>query len=661
MSAAVLPPPVGPVGADAALGGDPKATASPVNPSSIVFPPPDLRGIIEKTAQFVAKNGVEFEQRVRREQNNQRFAFLFPNNPYNAYYQLKVREFQTGEEAPRPQVPQAILDMRKKEEEERKKKERVLMLTQYGEEAKRKIEPPPPDVYSVTQPYIALIDVDIIQTTAQFVARNGQRFLSGLAQRERQNPQFEFLKPTHALFQYFTNLVDAYTKCLLPPAEQMEKITEVAGSTQKALSRCVKRYAWEADQEKKRKEKEAKQAEERVQMQSIEWHDFFIVETIDFTEEDDMLPLAAPMDFSATAKRPPPATLATLDGEDEEPKPDTTIAALIREAADAVEGVEEDEMETEDSAEAASAQPEEPAPPAEEPEAEKEKKAHEEEREESEEEEERSPQPTGSAAPKKSIRVVRDYIRQPRKRAGAAAEAPQQSLQKCPITGQLVPADQMSNHLRVLLLDPKWKEQKERFLEKAKAESAFAPMEDVEGNLALFVSKRPDLFGSVDEQVVVEDTTVQGNVPGASVASDAAAHAPVGPSVPPAPPAPGGAQGAGGRKAQAPAPAPAPPAKRARAEAPALPAAAGSSLVLTLVCVGGNGLEDQEIQVEVEEKLSVRGLKESLVEAGIGADLTVDKLTLKDGTTGAIMMDRRTLDVYQLRKPGAKVIVSASP
>lgn len=46
------------------------------------------------------------------------------------------------------------------------------------------------------------------------------------------------------------------------------------------------------------------------------------------------------------------------------------------------------------------------------------------------------------------------------------------------------------------------REQKERFLEKAKAESAFAPMEDVEGNLALFVSKRPDLFGSVDEQVV---------------------------------------------------------------------------------------------------------------------------------------------------------------
>jgi splicing factor 3A subunit 1 len=36
--------------------------------------------------------------------------------------------------------------------------------------------------------------------------------LAGLAQREQRNPQFDFLKPTHLLFSYFTGLVDAYTK-----------------------------------------------------------------------------------------------------------------------------------------------------------------------------------------------------------------------------------------------------------------------------------------------------------------------------------------------------------------------------------------------------------------------------------------------------------------
>lgn len=47
-----------------------------------------------------------------------------------------------------------------------------------------------------------------------------------------------------------------------------------------------------------------------------------------------------------------------------------------------------------------------------------------------------------------------------------------------------------------------FREQKDRFLEKAQAESAFAPLEDVEGYLAQFVAKRPDLFGSIDDHAV---------------------------------------------------------------------------------------------------------------------------------------------------------------
>lgn len=72
-------------------------------------------------------------------------------------------------------------------------------------------------------------------------------------------------------------------------------------------------------------------------------------------------------------------------------------------------------------------------------------------------------------------------------------------MQRCPITGQLIPAEEMSNHLKILLLDPKWKHQKDALVERARKESAFA--DDVEANLAGFVAKRPDLFGSVDEQI----------------------------------------------------------------------------------------------------------------------------------------------------------------
>merc|ERR1712107_620641 len=62
----------------------------------LISPPPDIRGVIDKTAQFVAKCGPEFEQRVLREQNHTKFAFLLPSNPYRAYYEYKVKEFKTG-------------------------------------------------------------------------------------------------------------------------------------------------------------------------------------------------------------------------------------------------------------------------------------------------------------------------------------------------------------------------------------------------------------------------------------------------------------------------------------------------------------------------------------------------------------------------------------
>merc|ERR1712187_908004 len=161
---------------------------------------------------FVAKCGAEFESRVLREQNSSKFSFLLPTNPYRAYYEHKVKEFKTGEVVEsKPEVPQAIIDQKAKEDEKKKKKEQMKMITM-GEKKKKVAKPPPPDQYIVNHPFIAPMDMDIIKLTAQFVARNGQKFLIGLTQRESRNPQFDFLKPTHALFGYFTSRVDAYTK-----------------------------------------------------------------------------------------------------------------------------------------------------------------------------------------------------------------------------------------------------------------------------------------------------------------------------------------------------------------------------------------------------------------------------------------------------------------
>lgn len=63
-----------------------------------------------------------------------------------------------------------------------------------------------------------------MKLTAQFVARSGKSFLTGITTREMRNPQFDFLKPQHSLFAYFQHLVEAYTRIMNPPKALMDRI-----------------------------------------------------------------------------------------------------------------------------------------------------------------------------------------------------------------------------------------------------------------------------------------------------------------------------------------------------------------------------------------------------------------------------------------------------
>lgn len=73
-------------------------------------------------------------------------------------------------------------------------------------------EPPPDFEFMADPPSISAFDLDVVKLTAQFVARNGRQFLAQLMQKEQRNYQFDFLRPQHSLFNYFTKLVEQYTK-----------------------------------------------------------------------------------------------------------------------------------------------------------------------------------------------------------------------------------------------------------------------------------------------------------------------------------------------------------------------------------------------------------------------------------------------------------------
>ena len=103
--------------------------------------------------------------------------------------------------------------MAKPNEAVAKKQSELLKSAQHVEEESIVPKDPPAEFeFLADPPSISAFDLDVVKLTAQFVARNGRQFLTNLMNREQRNFQFDFLRPQHSLFQYFTKLLEQYTK-----------------------------------------------------------------------------------------------------------------------------------------------------------------------------------------------------------------------------------------------------------------------------------------------------------------------------------------------------------------------------------------------------------------------------------------------------------------
>ena len=182
----------------------------------VIVPPPDVRVIVDKTAQFVGKNGPEFEQRIlASEKNNVKFNFLITDDPYHAYYRQKVEEAKA--QAAGLESASAVV----------KTGSPVVTKASTGTAKPVVLEPPKKDEFTIPIPAgISALDLDVIKVTAQFAARNGKKFVTALASKEHANPQFNFLRPQHSMFTFFTALADAYEKILSPDDSTLASLVE---------------------------------------------------------------------------------------------------------------------------------------------------------------------------------------------------------------------------------------------------------------------------------------------------------------------------------------------------------------------------------------------------------------------------------------------------
>uniref|UniRef100_A0A095A0P3 Splicing factor 3A subunit 1 n=1 Tax=Schistosoma haematobium TaxID=6185 RepID=A0A095A0P3_SCHHA len=246
----------------------------PIQPKiGIIYPPPEVRNIVDKTASFVARNGPDFESRIRQNEiSNPKFNFLNPADPYHAYYQHKVREFAEGR-TPEPAALKLTIPSAARLAQDTPKSIQETFTPK---------DPPAEFEFVYDPPSINAVDIDIIKLTAQFVARNGRQFLTQLMNREQRNYQFDFLRAQHSMFGYFTKLVEQYTKILIPPKDVVSKLEDELEKPKQLLDDVKYRVEWHKYQERQRKREEEAAERERVAYAMIDWHDFVVVETVDF-------------------------------------------------------------------------------------------------------------------------------------------------------------------------------------------------------------------------------------------------------------------------------------------------------------------------------------------------------------------------------------------
>lgn len=110
-----------------------------------------------------------------------------------------------------------------------------------------------------------------------------------MTQRYCQRSEFDFLKPTHKHFNYFTTLVDQYSKIINESySEKLVKLNLFLDPS-KGLTNIIKnaedRMKWMKYQTESKKFLDDKDKPQQEEDDGIDWHDFILVQTIDLYDD----------------------------------------------------------------------------------------------------------------------------------------------------------------------------------------------------------------------------------------------------------------------------------------------------------------------------------------------------------------------------------------
>ncbi|EPX74724.1 splicing factor Sap114 [Schizosaccharomyces octosporus yFS286] len=414
-------------------------------PTNLILPPPEIREIIDKSAGYVARNGLAFEEKIRQNEiKNPKFSFLQVDDPYYKYYQHKLQEARQGKLKATAGVGQGAANL-------------ARPITKSIESAP---PAPPPYLFSEPLPSVSAQDLNVLRLTARYAAIRGPTFIAKLSQKEWGNTQFDFLHQNHALYPYFTRIVQQYAslvKNTLPPFEPL--LRQNIQDPYSVLSRIQPRVEWQKYQETQKAKRKEEQEREKIEYAQIDWNDFAVVEVIQFTGADETTKLSKPTNLAdlqtATLEQKSAMfTMPDMNYSIEEAPPTSAAWEPLNAPAKAEFGVA---MPSSLPSQRTSA---ETSPsPATQPSA------------------MGAPPPLRSAKPTKSVpKAFQRHV----------------PMERSPFTGEMIPASEMGEHMRVHLLDPRWREQ--RKIEESRRSTLNLENVDVAANMKRLVSNRTDIF-----------------------------------------------------------------------------------------------------------------------------------------------------------------------
>lgn len=425
----------------------------------VIVPPPEIRAVVDKTAQFVARIGKSFEQKVLNSADGKaaKFNFLKSHDPYNAYYEMKIRE---SEGAPVTSTTSEVPIQKFNERSPLSKPESQdqcqsfdlthsfcslpfssgvtkaalsnplsrfsisSKLSSSSSSSSSEVETPDAHEFCSGHPSgLATQDTDMIKLTAQYTAMNGREFLGEVAQREQRNPQFDFLKPTHLLFGYFTFLVDSYSR-ILQPLPKLCNVIRLKRSRFCCLSKALHAWEWKNHEEEFRKSENSVPDKDNAYA-SIDWCDFSVVESIEFSTDE----------------------LTSVEVVSEVLKEEHILPDQNSSQINDVESVENTSLRNGE------------------------------------------------------LNVISGVDYEPR--IGGLTPSSTPIVMVDPISGRNIPVDQVTEHMRVQLMDPKWMIQQRRFIDK-QVDSGYAVGSSIADSLKDFAQKRVDIFGSVSSNKAIK-------------------------------------------------------------------------------------------------------------------------------------------------------------